>query len=112
MRTPGATLRRVLEHYGLLRYFAHAAFSDETRVRKPDPAIFHGALRALGASPEDAIHVGDDPVLDVEGARAAGMRVVQVTTTSVRTPGPRRPDAVVPSLIALPDAIARLDPGN
>lgn len=110
MRTPGVTLRRVLEHYGLLRYFAHAAFSDETRVRKPDPAIFHGALRALGASPGDAIHVGDDPVLDVEGARAAGMRVVQATTRSLATPGPCRPDAVVPGLIALPDAIARLDP--
>ena len=110
MRTPGAMLRRVLEHYGLLRYFAHSAFSDETRVRKPDAAIFHGALRALGAEPEHAIHVGDDLVLDVEGARAAGMRVVQVTTASMPTPGPRGPDAVVPSLIALPDAIARLDP--
>ena len=111
MRTPGATLRRVLEYYGLLRYFAHTAFSDETRVRKPDPAIFHGALRALGAAePEDAIHVGDDPILDVEGARAAGMRVVQVTTGSPSTPGPHGPDAVVPGLIALPDAIARLDP--
>jgi putative hydrolase of the HAD superfamily len=110
MRTPGAMLRRVLNHYGLLRYFAHTAFSDETRVRKPDPAIFHGALRALGVAPEEAIHVGDDPVLDVEGARAAGMRVVQVTTASVSTQGPRRPDAVIPTLIGLPDAIERLDP--
>jgi putative hydrolase of the HAD superfamily len=110
MRTPGATLRRVLEHYGLLRYFAHAAFSDETRVRKPDPAIFLGALRALGAEPERAIHFGDDPVLDVEGARAAGMRVVQVTTASPSTRAPCGPDLVVPSLIALPDAITRLDP--
>jgi putative hydrolase of the HAD superfamily len=110
MRTPGATLRRVLEHYGLLRYFAHAAFSDETRVRKPDPAIFLGALRALGAEPEHAIHVGDDPVLDVGGARAAGMRVVQVTTAPPSTRPPCGPDLVVPSLIALPSAITRLDP--
>jgi len=110
MRTPGATLRRVLNHYGLLQYFGHTAFSDETRVRKPDPAIFHGALRALGVAPEQAIHVGDDPVLDVEGARAAGMRVVQVTTAPAPTQGPRRPDAVIPTLIGLPDAIERLDP--
>src|SRR5438309_4184198 len=48
MRTPGATLRRVLEHYGLLGCFSHTAFSDETGVRKPDAAIFLGALRALG----------------------------------------------------------------
>ena len=36
MRTPGATLRRVLERYGLLSCFAHIAFSDELGVRKPD----------------------------------------------------------------------------
>jgi len=109
MRTPGTMLRRVLERYSLLRYFAHSAFSDETRVRKPDPAIFLGALRALGAEPSQAIHVGDDPILDVEGARAAGMRVVQVTTIPFAGLDTHRPDAVVPSLIALADAIGRLD---
>lgn len=109
MRTPGATLRRLLERYGLLACFGHTAFSDETGVRKPDPAIFLGALRALGAEPAAAIHVGDDGILDVEGARAAGMRVVQVTSASLKSLGARRPDAVVPSLAALPDAIARLD---
>jgi putative hydrolase of the HAD superfamily len=110
MRTPGATLRRVLAHYGLLACFAHTVFSDETGVRKPDPAIFLGALRVLGADPARAIHVGDDPILDVDGARAAGMRVVQVTNASLGALGTRRPDAVVPTLAALPDAIARLDP--
>src|SRR5205809_605817 len=109
MRTPGATLRRLLEQYGLLACFAHTVFSDETGVRKPDPAIFLGALRALGADPARAIHVGDDAILDVEGARAAGMRVVQVTSASTSSVGGRRPDAVVPTLAALPDAIARLD---
>ena len=109
MRTPGAMLRRVLERYGLLSCFAHTAFSDELGVRKPDPAIFLGVLRALGASPTDAIHVGDDALLDVDGARAAGMRVVQVTTASLASLGAHRPDAVVPSLAALPDAIAGLD---
>ncbi len=110
MRTPGATLRRVLERYGLLSCFAHIAFSDELGVRKPDPAIFLGVLRALGADPARAIHVGDDAVLDVEGAHAAGMRVVQVTSAAFESLWARRPDAVVPSLAALPEAIARLDP--
>ena len=109
MRTPGAMLRRVLERYGLLACFAHTVFSDEIGVRKPDPAIFLGALRALDARPAHAIHVGDDPVLDVEGARAAGMRVVQVTSASPAALASRAPDAVVPSLAALPDVIARLD---
>jgi HAD superfamily hydrolase (TIGR01509 family) len=108
MRTPGATLRKVLEKFGLLRCFAHTVFSDEVGVRKPDPSIFLGALRAVGGDPRTAIHVGDDGMLDVGGARAAGMRVIQVTSASLKALGGRRPDAVIPSLVALPDAVARL----
>jgi putative hydrolase of the HAD superfamily len=108
MRTPGATLRKLLEQFGLLRYFAHLVFSDEVGVRKPDPAIFLGALRAVGGDPATAIHVGDDSMLDVGGARAAGMRVIQVTNVPLKALGARQPDAVIPSLAALPDAVARL----
>ena len=111
MRTPGATLRKLLEQLGLLRYFAHTVFSDEVGVRKPDPAIFLRALRAIGGEPATSIHVGDDGQLDVGGARAAGMRVIQVTNASLKALGGRRPDAVIPSLAALPDAVARLENG-
>jgi putative hydrolase of the HAD superfamily len=109
MRTPGATLRKLLERYRLHDRFAHVVFSDEVGVRKPDPAIFHGALKALGVEPSAAIHVGDDPILDVEGGHAAGMRVVQVGSVSPKANGAQRPDYSVPSLAQLPDAIARLD---
>jgi len=109
MRTPGSTLRKLLEQFGLLACFAHTTFSDEVGVRKPAPEIFALTLRALGVPPEAAVHVGDDPVLDVHGGRAAGMRVVQVTSASLKALGARRPDAVVASLAGLPDAIARLE---
>jgi putative hydrolase of the HAD superfamily len=108
MRTPGDTLRKILDRFGLLRLFAYTVFSDEIGVRKPAPAIFLRALGALGAEPRAAIHVGDDAILDVGGARAAGMRTIQVTSASLKALGARRPDAVVPSLGALPDAVARL----
>ena len=109
MRTPGTTLRTLLEQFGLLACFAHTTFSDEVRVRKPAAEIFALTLRALGVPAEAAVHVGDDPVLDVYGARVAGMRVVQVTRASLGALGARRPDAVVPTLAGLPDAVARLD---
>lgn len=111
MRTPGAALRELLRRYGLLDYFTHLTFSDECGIRKPDPEIFRLTLRAAGAPVETAVHVGDDPVLDVQGARAAGMRVVQVSRRPLRpgAAGPQAaPDAVIPNLAALPDAIARL----
>ena len=43
-------------------------------ARKPDPAIFEPALELAGCGPEEALHVGDTPEEDVEGARAAGIR--------------------------------------
>ena len=47
-------------------------------VSKPDPAIFGLALDALGVDPRDAVHVGDTPAADVEGARAAGVTPILV----------------------------------
>jgi len=109
MRTPGRTLRTLLQRSGLLGLFAHATFSDEVGVRKPDPQIFALTLRALGVEPGAAVHVGDDPILDVFGGRRAGLRVIQVTSASLEALGAQRPDAVVPSLATLADAVARLD---
>lgn len=108
MRTPGATLRRLLAHFGLLQHFAHTTFSDEVGIRKPAPEIFWQTLRAVGGEAESAVHVGDDPVLDVCGARGAGMRVIQVGTRRSRRAPEIQPDSTIPGLATLPDAIARL----
>ncbi len=109
MRTPGATLRKLLERYGLLGCFKHTTFSDEVGVRKPDPEIFALTLRAVGGEAAAAVHVGDDEILDVQGAHAAGMRAIQVTSRALQTLGGQRPDAAIPRLAALPEAIARLE---
>jgi HAD superfamily hydrolase (TIGR01509 family) len=107
MRTPGTALRQLLAHYGLLTWFTHTTFSDEVGVRKPDPAIFGLTLHAIGAEPETTVHVGDDPILDVRGAHAAGLRAIHVAPTPRKlTPAPA---ATIPSLAALPAAIAALD---
>ena len=52
--------------------------SSVVGVRKPDPAIFHLALDALGVDAARAVHVGDTPAADVAGARAAGVTPVLV----------------------------------
>jgi len=109
MRTPGGTLREILRHYGLLHHFTHLAFSDECGVRKPEAAIFLRALQAVGVAAREAVHVGDDPVLDVEGARGAGMRVIQVTKAAAPWFGRQRPHATIPGLAALPEAVAKLE---
>jgi putative hydrolase of the HAD superfamily len=107
MRTPGATLRQLLGRFQLLGYFEQTTFSDEVRIRKPAPEIFALTLRAMGGDAATAVHVGDDPILDVRGARAAGMRVIQVTS-SLRG-NSNRPDLTIPRLADLPAAIERLE---
>ncbi len=107
MRTPGRALRRLLAHYGLLACFDVTVFSDEVGVRKPAPEIFQHALRAVGGEPETAVHVGDDPVLDVRGARAAGLRVIQVSAQPADAAP--APDAVIPDLAALPETLRALE---
>lgn len=110
MRTPGATLRRLLEGFGLLGLFAHLTFSDEVGVRKPDPEIFALTLRAVGGEPATAVHVGDDTALDVRGAQAAGMRVIQVAAAD--PPDAARADAVISGLAGLPAAVDALERGG
>jgi HAD superfamily hydrolase (TIGR01509 family) len=107
MRTPGATLRQLLGRFRLLDYFEQTTFSDEVRIRKPAPEIFALTLRAMGGDAATAVHVGDDPILDVQGAQAAGMRVIQVTSSS--RGNSNRPDLTIPRLADLPAAIERLE---
>ena len=107
MRTPGEVLRQVLAEADLLPLFKVLTFSDECGIRKPAPEIFRRTLVDLGVPPGEAVHVGDDPVLDVEGAQDAGMRAIQVTPDG-RGTAPVRPDAVIRDLGRLPAALGRL----
>jgi putative hydrolase of the HAD superfamily len=47
-------------------------------IAKPDPRIFDLALDALGVPADRALHVGDTPGADVDGARAADVHPVLV----------------------------------
>jgi putative hydrolase of the HAD superfamily len=47
-------------------------------VEKPDPRIFHLALDRFGVPAERALHLGDNFMTDIQGGRAAGMRVALV----------------------------------
>jgi putative hydrolase of the HAD superfamily len=68
------SLPTVLEGCGLGALLDGAVSSAAAGARKPDPAIFEPALEIAGCGPEEALHVGDTPEEDVEGARAAGIR--------------------------------------
>jgi HAD superfamily hydrolase (TIGR01549 family) len=58
---------------GLAPYFEAVIDSAIEGVRKPDPEIFHRALRRLDVPASRAFYAGDIPEVDVAGAHAAGM---------------------------------------
>jgi putative hydrolase of the HAD superfamily len=68
------SLPGVLERCGLGQLLDGAVSSAVAGARKPDPAIFEPALELAGCGAAEAVHVGDTPEEDVEGARAAGIR--------------------------------------
>jgi HAD superfamily hydrolase (TIGR01509 family) len=112
LRTPGTVLRRILADAGLLDAFAGMVFSDECGFRKPNPAIFHCALKKLGVPAARAVHVGDDARLDVEGAHLANMRVIQIGQGRGVDDGRplwNAPDACIAGLSGLPEAVDWLE---
>lgn len=75
-------LKGILARNGLR--FDAVITSEFAQSYKPRPRIFEIALRALGARPEDVLHVGDSLTADVEGARRLGMRTVWVNRAGLR----------------------------
>jgi len=75
-RSSGQSLRRLLENYGVMRFFDVAVFSNEVGYRKPDRRIYEQAAKRLGVNLEEVVHIGDDLEADVWGAKQAGMRAV------------------------------------
>jgi putative hydrolase of the HAD superfamily len=61
-----------LETDGLTGYFKTVVLSSKVGIRKPNPEIYWEAARRIGVEPAKCVYVGDNPVRDVEGTRAAG----------------------------------------
>jgi HAD superfamily hydrolase (TIGR01509 family) len=55
------------------KFFDVITLSYEHGYAKPHPSIFSVTLRMLGINANNCLHVGDDPIADVEGAKKVGM---------------------------------------
>jgi len=62
-----------LEVSGLDKYFEEVVTSEEAGYKKPDRRIFDYALEKSGAKIELSLMIGDDPEVDILGAKNIGM---------------------------------------
>lgn len=86
-----------LSRIGLAHYFERSIAARQVGVMKPDAGMFHKVIEGTDLAPEEVAYVGDDPELDVEGARRAGMQAVWIN----------RVDAPWPSTIEPPPRTVR-----
>lgn len=68
----------VLNRCPWLNEFAHHTFSHRLRVAKPETAIYVHAIQGLGVPAGQTLFI-DDRAENIEGARAAGLHVIQYT---------------------------------
>jgi HAD superfamily hydrolase (TIGR01509 family) len=68
-------LERDLSVLGIRHYFAFVLDSGVEGVSKPDAEIFRRALRQADVRPDQALHIGDQPIADIKGAQDVGMHV-------------------------------------
>lgn len=97
------TIDRYVEAAGWAPHFVAIVVSQRIGAIKPHEAIFRAAERALGLTPADGsaiLHVGDDWVADVVGAKHAGWRAAFLHGRPEDSPLPssERDEAVAPDL--------------
>lgn len=90
-------IRAMLRKHQLESLMGSVVVSTEEGWRKPHRSLFERALSELGVQAREAVFVGDSPVHDIAGAKAAGMFAV-LSHQYVERPYPESappPDAII-----------------
>lgn len=96
-----------LETIGLRHLFHDVVAASAVGVAKPAKGIFDIAVRKCGVSAQDILHVGDHPVMDVDGGRRAGLRTAWINRTEAEWPEAlHEPDVVVTTISEIRDLLA------
>jgi putative hydrolase of the HAD superfamily len=103
-----ARLSGLLDTLGLTPLVDAVIASTSVGAAKPAAAIFHAAAARLGVAPADTLHAGDSVENDVQGARAAGLRVVLVDRSG-RHPVVPSDTSIIATLAELPTVVERVD---
>jgi putative hydrolase of the HAD superfamily len=85
----GRTLRRLMEDTGIAQYMDFQIYSDEVSASKPSPIIFGHMYRQArelypdGLSKSHIVHIGDNGLTDVGGAKDFGINAFLINEQSM-----------------------------
>lgn len=100
-----------LQAIGLAPHFLFSLAAHEFGCAKPDPRIFEEALERLQVPAHEVMYIGDDLLLDVQGAQAVGMRAAWMNRHKINleeSPHPDvKPDLIIHDLHQLKSALSR-----
>lgn len=102
--TNGNADYRRLDDLARLLSFGYCA--ADVGAKKPHTAMFERALARAGVAAEEAVHVGDHPIDDIQGATNAGMKTIWANLEQCSKAVPAT--ATVTKLEQLPAVIASL----
>jgi putative nucleotidyltransferase with HDIG domain len=103
-------IRAALARVGLAEFIADIFTFAELGARKPDPAFFYQAAKALQAAPRQLVMIGDIYRFDIPGARRAGWRAAWYNPQLKPAPGSQPlHDLEITHMAELPQALERLD---
>jgi REG-2-like HAD superfamily hydrolase len=86
------SLHRVLKAFGLSPWFDFVFASLEYGPEKPEAALFREVESQMGVSPEEIVHIGDNPIDDLHGAINAGWRAALIDRSLPERDGHRLSD--------------------
>lgn len=73
------------ERRKLNEFFDVVMLSYEHGYAKPHPSIFAATLNKLGTNAEQCLHVGDNPIADIQGAKSVGMKTAFIRRKKEKT---------------------------
>lgn len=97
-----------LDRIGLAHWFHTRISARDVGSAKPEPGIFNAACTALNLPAQAIAHVGDDPLMDVIGARRAGMFAIWLNRDGRTWTHAEQPDLEIRTLTELCDWVEGL----
>ncbi|MCP3848954.1 MAG: HAD family hydrolase [Gammaproteobacteria bacterium] len=94
---------------GLGHLFDFSWSAADAGQQKPHPIVFNSLLSQHKLSPSEVIHIGDDPITDIQGAQQSNIRSIWLNRNNTPWPEALNPPFIeISQLNQLPEIINKL----